>query len=284
VSDAASAPIGGLLSGPPAYRPATPWQAGPALLATALIVVAAMAAMAVAMLLVGASGGHGRPAGPAETFPVGYLWAFAVMQVVAIVLTLLASRLFGGRVRDVLALRGPPSGWRAYGGAILLMASFQVLLAGIQYFLLRHDIFTDLWPVTGLVTGPHWLLAAAVLAVGAPVSEELLFRGFLLSALAQSLEKGLSVLAASLFPGLRPGALARRRLGFWPAALVSTAAWTVLHYGYSPTGLVEVFAIGLLFSWLLWRTGSLRVLIFCHAVYNGAIVLGLRLVDLPAGG
>jgi membrane protease YdiL (CAAX protease family) len=47
-------------------------------------------------------------------------------------------------------------------------------------------------------------------------------------------------------------------------------------------GLAEVLAIGLFLSWLLWRTGSLRVTIFCHGLYNLLIVLALRLVDLPA--
>ena len=57
--------------------------------------------------------------------------------------------------------------------------------------------------------------------------------------------------------------------------------WTALHAGYSLAGILEVFTIGLFFSWLLWRTGSLRVPIFCHALYNSLIVLVLRQVPLP---
>ena len=205
------------------------------------------------------------------------------MQAVAVALTLLVSWLHAGRLRDVLALGEAPTGWRAYAGAILAMAVFQAVLAAVQHFLLRHDLLTDLRPFVGLVTGAHWPLAAAVMAVGAPLSEELLFRGFLLGALAKSLEKGLSVPTALLLRSF-PGALARRRLGFWPAAFISTAAWSALHYGYSLLGLAEVFAIGLLLSWLLWRTGSLWVTIFCHAAYNGAIVLALLLLGLPTGG
>ena len=41
-------------------------------------------------------------------------------------------------------------------------------------------------PSCGFMTGPDWLLALLVIGVGAPLSEELLFRGFLQSALAQS--------------------------------------------------------------------------------------------------
>jgi membrane protease YdiL (CAAX protease family) len=244
-------PVGRLLSGSPAYRPATPWKPAPALLATAAIIVASMAAMALAMLLLG------QPAsGSAE---LGHrLWALAAMQAVAVVLTLLASGRSSGRLREVLALRRTPIGWRAYASAIVAMAVLQAALAGVQRFLLGHDLLTDVRPIVGIVTGSHWPLAAAVMAIGAPLSEELLFRGFLLGALAQS------------------------RLGFIGAALISTAAWSALHYGYSLMGLADVFANGLLFCWLLWRTGSLRVPLFCHAAYNGAIVLALLLVGLPA--
>jgi membrane protease YdiL (CAAX protease family) len=198
------------------------------------------------------------PPHPTGEIPAELLWGLAVFQVVAIALTLAAASLLGGRPREVLALGHAPGGWAVYASAILAMAALQVVLAGVQHALLSHDILTDLRPFVGLVTGPDWPLAAAVLGIGAPLSEELLFRGFLL------------------------GALARSRLGFWGAAAISTLGWTALHWGYSLAGLAEVFAIGMLLSWLLWRTGSLRVTILCHAVYNSAIVVALRLVDLPA--
>ena len=97
-----------------------------------------------------------------------------------------------------------------------------------------------------------------MVGIGAPLSEELLFRGFLLSALACT------------------------RFGFLGAALISTALWTSLHASYTLLGIAEVFMIGLFFSWLLWRTGSLWVAISCHALYNSLIVVVLRYVPLPA--
>jgi membrane protease YdiL (CAAX protease family) len=172
-------------------------------------------------------------------------------------LTLLASTLFGGRVRDVLALHKAPTGWRSYAGALLALAGLQVVLAAVLHGI-SHDMGTDLRPFVGLVRGPQWPLAAAVVGIGAPLAEELLFRGFLLSALA------------------------RTRLRFWGAAVVATLAWASLHASYSAVGLAEVFVLGLFFSWLLWRTGSLWVPIFCHALYNSLILLALRFVDLPA--
>ena len=63
---------------------------------------------------------------------------------------------------------------------------------------------------------------------------------------------------------------------------MTTAIWTMLHSDYSAPGMIEVGIIGLYFSWLLYRTGSLRVTIFCHAVYNSMLILALALVPLPA--
>jgi membrane protease YdiL (CAAX protease family) len=186
---------------------------------------------------------------------VAALATLAVWQAIAILLTFLASALFGGRVRDVLALRspGPPS---VYLRAVVLMAALQLAVSAVQYTLLPQDLYADLRPFVRLF-GEQWALALLVVGVGAPLSEELLFRGFLLSALARS------------------------RLGFAGGALVTTGLWTALHAGYSLAGIVEVFTIGLFFSWLLWRTGSLRVPIFCHGLYNALIVLVLRHVPLP---
>ncbi len=147
----------------------------------------------------------------------------------------------------MLALRPAAGGWRAYAGAILALAILQIALSGVQYMTSPRDLYADLRPFVELVRGPDGALAAAVIGIGAPLSEELLFRGFLLSALAQT------------------------RLGFWGAALIATALWTSLHIGYTAIGIIEVSLIGLFFSWLLWRTGSLRV--------ADLLPRGLQLVD-----
>jgi membrane protease YdiL (CAAX protease family) len=75
------------------------------------------------------------------------------------------------------------------------------------------------------------------------------------------------------FRGFLLSALAKTRLGFWPAATISAALWTALHAGYSYAGLASVFAGGMALSWLMWRTGSLRAVVVAHAVANVAAVL-----------
>lgn len=253
-------PQSSLLRGPPAYQPRTPWRPGWAVLAAVAIVgLSVLAGLGLLMLLGGNSAMLDIP-GRQEAAAEAGLRFFALWQTGVVVLTLLASMLFQGRIRDVLALRPAAGGWRSYGGALLVLAVLQVALSSVQYMTSPRDLYADLRPFVELVRGPNGALAAAVIGIGAPLSEELLFRGFLLSALAQT------------------------RLGFWGAALVSTALWTSLHIGYTAVGIIEVSIIGLFFSWLLWRTGSLRVAIFCHAVYNSLIVLALRAVDLPAAG
>ena len=252
-------PQSSLLRGPPAYQPRTPWRAGWAILATVGIVgLSILVGLVLLMLLGGGSAMLNLPGRQDATAEASAgLRFFAMWQIGVVVLTLLASMLFRGRIRDVLALRPAAGGWRAYAGALLALAILQIALSGVQYMTSPRDLYADLRPFVELVRGPDGALAAAVIGIGAPLSEELLFRGFLLSALAQT------------------------RLGFWGAALISTALWTSLHIGYTAVGIIEVSIIGLFFSWLLWRTGSLRVAIFCHAVYNSLIVLSLRFVDLP---
>jgi CAAX protease family protein len=83
-----------------------------------------------------------------------------------------------------------------------------------------------------------------------------------------------------MFRGFLFTGLAKSRLGLWGAAGITSALWTVIH-GYSVFGLIEVMAIGLYLSWLLVRTGSVWVTIFCHAVYNTAIGVALYFITLP---
>ena len=245
---------GGLLWGPHAYEPRTPWTPRSAILAS--VVIIGLSIVGVVLML--GSGTVSRmpestqlPRGTTELATLG-IW-----QAATVVLTIAASAIFGGRPSEVLALGRPTGAPLVYIKAIVLMALLQIGVSIAQYSLFQQDMYADLRPFVRLF-GERWLLALLVVGIGAPLSEELLFRGFLLSALARS------------------------RLGFWPGAMITTALWTALHAGYSTVGIAEVYLIGLYFCWLLWRTGSLRVAMFCHALYNSLIVLVLWYVPLPA--
>jgi membrane protease YdiL (CAAX protease family) len=87
------------------------------------------------------------------------------------------------------------------------------------------------------------LAALALVVIGAPIAEELLFRGFMLPPLAKT------------------------RLGFWGAALVTTLLWTAIHLR-SWQGSLLLTVWGLALSYLLWRTGSILPSIALHGLLN----------------
>ncbi len=234
-----------LVLGPAEYQARSPWN--PALAVVATLVILATAAV-VATALLNVLGAFSR--GATNTAQWGTATWLLGMQASVIALVIVAAGLFGGRRDQVLGLmRGTPP--RIYVAAILLMLLVQVVYNAIVLPFAHETILEDaklfLEPLS---SDAVWLYALAIV-IGAPLSEELLFRGFLQSALAQT------------------------RLGFAGAALVSTLGWTALHAGYSSLGLIEVFVAGLFFSWLLWRTGNLWVPIVAHAFYNGMVMVGL---------
>lgn len=236
---------------PGALQLATPWGPWTALLLSALIMVASLAGS----LALGAWGLLAMPNARAGD-SLG-LQVLAAQQAIVVLLTLFVGLRAPG-VAAAYALTRPSGGIRTYAWAIGLIAAFQVIATTLEFLLFPNEILRDLKPFLELARGPWWWFGLLVIGIGAPLSEELLFRGLLLPALAKS------------------------RLGFWGAALVSSALWTSLHMNYSAVGLAEVFVAGLLFAWLLWRTGSLRVTIVCHGLYNALIILGLRYLPLPA--
>lgn len=240
-----------LFSGPPGYRAQSPWLPWLALAAAVLIVVAAILVSAmVAQTLV-------LHLGPSAGAVIVMLATLLTWQAVTIFGTLVAGHVKEGTVAETLALIPPARGFADYAASLVLVLTALALFNLVLWGVFGHDITTDLKAFAEPVRSQYWVLALVTVGIGAPVAEELLFRGFLLSSLAQT------------------------RLGFSGAALVSNSIWTLLHAGYTPVGILEVFAIGALFSWIVWRTGSIRVTIFCHAVYNCALVLALRFLPLP---
>jgi membrane protease YdiL (CAAX protease family) len=245
------------------YKAVTPWSALAALATTLAILglaisIGGLAGGVIARWL--AALGWEQQAGRSVLGPmssVRVLVMLACVQALVIGLVLFAAAMFGGRPRVLLALEDMPglaTMLSAFGSMILLLAPYNLAV----YVLSSDSMVHDLRPFAGLMRSNLAWLAVIVIGVGAPLSEELLFRGFLQAALAKS------------------------RIGYFGASLVTTTGWTALHAGYSPAGLIEVFVIGLTFSWLLWRTGSLWVPMLCHAAYNSLLLVMLGFVELPA--
>ena len=84
----------------------------------------------------------------------------------------------------------------------------------------------------------------AALVIAAPVGEEIVFRGFLYRGWAQT-----------------PRAV-------WPAIVVISVLWAVIHTQYDWFGVFQIFLIGLLLGWIRWRSGSTLLTIGLHALIN----------------
>lgn len=166
-------------------------------------------------------------------------------QVMSLAIVLLAARK-GGLARQTLQLERPQLTWPAclLAGLGLIVVTDAVELA--MYFTVGFEPFKESQDILDGLRSPYWLGTVLVAVVLAPLWEELGFRGFLLSALAQS------------------------RLGFVWSGLLTNIVWTGLHFQYSVAGLISVFTAGLYLTWLIWRTGSMRAAIVAHAVGNAS--------------
>jgi uncharacterized protein len=92
-------------------------------------------------------------------------------------------------------------------------------------------------------------LVLLAVAIAAPVTEELLFRGFLLRGWAAS------------------------RLGIVGAIALTSAIWTGTHVQYDWITMSQIFGLGLLFGYLRIRSGSTLTTIVAHGCYSvGALI------------
>lgn len=159
-----------------------------------------------------------------------------------------ATRWSGVPFADYLALRWPS--WRmlgaGVGGLVLLLAAWEVIsrLAGHES---SPGFMVDVLK-TAERDGALWLLVIAF-CVAAPLTEELLARGFLYRGWSESF--------------LRP----------FGAILLSSAVWTAMHMQYNWFFLAQVFSIGLLFGYLRYRTNSLWLTVILHGINNLAATI-----------
>ena len=185
--------------------------------------------------------------GAAKLSNTGHWLAMVSFQAAMIALAIVVAGLYGP-ARETLALRFGSGLLRRAALPLIVSAGLMALYSISAMALFPDAVTQDLSVFLRLLADvPPWL-PPIVLVVGAPLSEELVFRGYLLGQLRQT------------------------RIGFVGAAVISTFGWTLLHLSYTIVGLIDVFLAGLLFSWSLWRTGTLWVPIGFHALYN-AIVL-----------
>jgi len=239
-----------LLVGSSAPGARSVWRPAPAIAATVgILAVSLVVGDLLAFLFLRTYGGarDGTAAMGLLVFP----------QAIAVLATLALARL-RQPLSETLPIGPPVAGVGSVVLSFSVLAAALTVVAALLQRIGEYDVFGDLRPFVALArSDPVWPLMLAA-AIGAPLAEELVFRGFLLPALARS-----------------------HVLGFTGAAVVSSLAWSALHFTYSWTGLAAVFAIGIYLSIVLWRTGSIWTCIACHSLYNFSLLLAIRYIDLP---
>jgi uncharacterized protein len=239
------------------------WQAGAVLSAAVLILVAATLAGSAIAQQFDAWADIDTPrayrAGALEALSTARLGVFlATFQAVALGLTLMASRLFGGNHIQLMGLMLPPAG----AASVLKFVVGLIVLAAIYasaVFAVDHGaLLGDVKPFAAMMQADTWWMVLMAAAIGAPIAEETLFRG------------------------LMYGVMRASPVGAIGGALVTALVWASVHAQYSVYGLGAIFLIGLYLAWVREKTGSIVTPILCHGVYNGMIVLALMLAPETA--
>jgi uncharacterized protein len=127
------------------------------------------------------------------------------------------------------------------GALVILIAAND----GLLYFTGRDLVTSFQLQSYTTAAAAGWLPAmlAAVIFV-APAGEEAMFRGFLFRGWVRSPRSA------------------------WPAIVVISLLWAILHVQYDWAGVLQVFVVGLFLGWMRWRSGSLIVTFFLHALFN----------------
>lgn len=251
-----------MTTGPGQAQPTPPLAdlkriAGACLAVTAIIMLAVViTALAIPSLLPAGAMTGGANGGPTNAATWANLIAFQVLA--TLLMILFVDRRFEGKVAFTLALGPPRVPMARVVQTLGMITAALALISLFSYSLFYDDMMRDLRVFQKIMVDTPTIVPMLALIIGAPISEEILFRGYLLNRLAHT------------------------RLGFAGAAVLATLGWTLLHFGYSAIGLFEVFAAGLLFSWALWRTGSLWVPIVFHAIYNAVVFAIISSIPLPA--
>jgi CAAX protease family protein len=167
----------------------------------------------------------------------------AIANPVTIAVLAIAVRIARSDLSDYFALKWPAAHdlRLGIGTLVVLIAVGDALL-----YLSGRDVVTA-FQVQSYTTAAAagWLpamFAAAILI--APAGEEIVFRGFLFRGWVRS-----------------PRAV-------WPAVIVISILWAMLHIQYDWAGVLQIFVIGLFLGWMRWRSGSLLLTFLLHALFN----------------
>jgi membrane protease YdiL (CAAX protease family) len=171
---------------------------------------------------------------------LSHLWKTllkVLIPLAGIALVFLVARRRHQSLRDDLGFRPAP-----FGPAVIWILIYAAWMLCTNYVM----YWRGPWDFTVWKNAPLYIDGLRLLGVGilGPVVEELIFRGLLF------------------------GYLAKTRLDIRLAIILLAAAWSVLHYSYTPAVIAIIFVDGLLLGAARWKTKSVYVPIAMHLVWN----------------
>ena len=164
--------------------------------------------------------------------------------------TLAAAMLRGARGwRDLVAFRRVPRAWTVWRD-LLGIAGLTLAYIASSTWAIEHARDRSL-----LISGQTDVLLVCTIVANlvllAPIAEELLFRGWIYTAL-------------------------RRRFSFWPSYLVTLVAFAAIHWDPRHVRVVQVLPLAAALGLLRERAGSIKPTIVLHATYN-LVIVAIRL-------
>lgn len=149
-------------------------------------------------------------------------------------------RLKKGSFREFMAIKG--FSWGKFLGFAVALLLLNVLITVMTHWLQLEPMnFMNELAQSAQSLG----LLVFVIVVVVPIYEEMMFRGFMWSALAN------------------------RRLGIWGASLITSILFALIHGQYGVFEWIGIFLLAMLFSFARIRSGSLLLPMVLHMINNG---------------
>lgn len=149
-------------------------------------------------------------------------------------------RLKKGSFREFMAIKG--FGWGQFLGFGVALLLLNALITGVTNWLELEPM--DFMNELASSASSLWLLVFVIVVV-VPIYEELMFRGFIWSALAGT------------------------RLGVWGTSIITSIIFALVHGQYGVIEWVGIFLLAMLFSLARIRSGSLLLPMTLHMMNNG---------------
>jgi hypothetical protein len=144
---------------------------------------------------------------------------------------------------DYLGLTAPTRNELIFGFIAVVAL---IAVGNLLSWLLGQDIVTPFQSsIYRTASAAGWLpLLWLAVVVGAPIGEEILFRGFLFRGWLRSPRDA------------------------WPVIVIAALIWALMHVQYDLYIVFWVFVSGVLLGWLRWATGSTLLTVLLHSLIN----------------